>query len=550
MKFWFDTPRSQCYTNPMPFRRLLGKIGSQRLLRLAFRMNADRELIVYNNQRLTRRQVLASIHALGAGLQSLGIRKGDRVVALLPACPESIYTMFLPQTIGSVNVPLHPLLGDRELKHILVDSGARVVITMKRWYGQNYPARLSRMLTELPDLHHVIVAGLEEGDGKTFLPLNEVMRGDKPLRIEKISGDELTLVTYTSGTTGLPKGVMHTPRRNFSLAVRAVNPRLDRRLMGCLLLPLPPYQFGGMLGTVAALLAGGKVVLMDHFDPGLMLQSIECEKVTQVVGSPTMYRLMLRSPELENYDLSSLQRVTLSTEPCPPELVRELHERLGCHLENMYGTTESMMISWTGAEDAWERAAATVGKPVPGAQVRIVDEQRRPLPIGERGEIAVKTLQMMLGYYNAPELTAQVLDAEGWFYTGDIGYIENDGYLRLVDRKSDLIIRGGQNVYPAEVENHLLSHSAIRRAAVLGVPQALTGESIWAYIEPQPGAALTVTEVLNHCRGQIAPYKIPEEVRFIERLPITPTGKIQKYQLRELTLQEINCGEADPAADL
>jgi fatty-acyl-CoA synthase len=533
----------------MPLRRLLGKIGSQRLLRLAFRLNADSELILYNDQRITRRQVFASIQALGAGLQALGVRKGDRVVTLLPACPESIYTMFLPQTIGSVNVPLHPLLGDRELKHILADCQARVVITTKRWYGQDYPARLARLLPELPDLRHVIVAGLEEGDGKIFLPLGEVMGGDKRLRTEKISGDELTLITYTSGTTGLPKGVMHTPRRNFSLAVRAVNPRLDLRLMRCLLLPLPPYQFGGMLGTVAALLAGGKVVLMERFDPGLMLQWIEREKVTQVVGSPTMYRLMLLSAGQERRDLSSLRRVTFSTEPCPPELVRALHERLGCHLENMYGTTESMMISWTGAEDTWERAATTVGKPVPGAQVRIVDEQRRPVPAGEQGEIAVRTLQMMLGYYNAPELTSQVLDTEGWFYTGDIGYVGDDGFLRLVDRKSDMIIRGGQNVYPVEVENHLNNHTAIRRAAVFGMPHALTGESIWAYIEPQPGAALTITEVLNHCRGQIAPFKIPEEVRFIERLPATPTGKIQKYQLRELALQELNRGEPHPSAD-
>jgi fatty-acyl-CoA synthase len=287
-------------------------------------------------------------------------------------------------------------------------------------------------------------------------------------------------------------------------------------------------------------------VLVDRFDPGLMLQWIEQEKVTQMAGSPTMYRLMLLSPGQERRNLTSLRRVTFSTEPCPPELVQALHARLGCHLENIYGTTESMLISWTGAGDTWERAAATVGRPVPGAQVRIVDEQRRPLPVGEQGEIAVQTLQMMLGYYNAPELTAQVLDAEGWFYTGDIGYMGEDGYLRLVDRKNDMIIRGGQNIYPAEVEHHLVSHPSIRRAAVFGMPHSLTGETIWAYIEPHPGAVLTATDVLNHCRRQIAPFKIPEEVRFIERLPATPTGKIQKYQLRELALQENTRGETQP----
>jgi fatty-acyl-CoA synthase len=207
------------------------------------------------------------------------------------------------------------------------------------------------------------------------------------------------------------------------------------------------------------------------------------------------------------------------------------------------------MISWTGAEDNWECAAATVGKPVPGAELRVVDDQRRPLPVGAQGEIAVRTRQMMLGYYNAPELTARVLDAEGWFYTGDIGFLGEDGYLRLVDRKSDLIIRGGQNIFPAEVEKHLVSHAAIRRAAVFGMPHALSGETVWAYIEPQPGTGLTVTEVLNHCRGQIAPFKIPEEVRFMARLPTTPTGKIQKYQLRQISLQELKRGKTYPTAD-
>lgn len=522
----------------MLLQHLLGKIGSQRLLTLAFNLLPDSELLIFGDQRLTRRQVYAQILALGGGLQALGVQPGERVVTLLPACPEAVCTMFLPQTIGSINVPLNPLLGERELRHILADSGASVVITTQKWFGQDYPSRLARLLPDLPGLRHILVRGMPEGDGRVFLPLEEVVAAARPARRVRMTGDEITLVSYTSGTTGLPKGVMHTPRRNFSLAVRAINPRLNLHAMRCLLLPFPPFHFAGMLGAVAALLAGGKVVVMERFDPGEMLALIARERVTQIVGSPTMYRLMLRWPGQEHFDLSSVRRVTSSTEPCPPELARALHERLGCSLENIYSTTESMLISWTGVDDDWERAATTVGKPVPGAQIRVVDDDRRPLPAGERGEIAVKTSQMMTGYYNAPELTAAAFDDDGWFYTGDIGWLGEDGYLRLMDRKTDMVIRGGQNIYPAEVETHLAEHPAIRRAAVVGVPHPLVGETLWAYIERFPGAALNETDVLDFCRGQIAPFKIPERVRFIDQLPTSAIGKVQKYKLRAMALEE------------
>jgi fatty-acyl-CoA synthase/long-chain acyl-CoA synthetase len=221
-------------------------------------------------------------------------------------------------------------------------------------------------------------------------------------------------------------------------------------------------------------------------------------------------------------------------------LARAIHERFGCNLENIYATTESLIISWTGLQDDWEIAATTVGKAAPGVRVRIVDDQRQPLPVGERGEIAVQTSQMMLGYYHDPDLSAQVLDADGWFYTGDIGVQDKDGYLRLVDRKKDLIIRGGQNIFPVEVEAWLETHPCVRRAAVVGVPHSLVGEAIWAFIELQSGATLTAREVLIHCRGQMAPFKIPEQVRFLDHLTVTATGKIQKFKLRELALQELN----------
>jgi len=513
-------------------RTLLGWLSPTRLVALAFRLRPDSEFIIFKGQRLTRRQVRAHIEALAAGLQALGVQKGDRVATLLPACPEAVYALFLPQVLGNVNVPLNPLLREYELRHILADCGAKVVITLQDWYGQDYPAMLARLLPDLPNLRYVVVCEANAGDGQTFLPWKDVLAPGQPWRRAKIAAADPVLLSYTSGTTGRPKGAVHTQSRYWGLASRTASPRLGLSPLRCLLLPYPPYHYAGMFGLVVTLLAGGKVILMDRFDPQQMLVYMEQEKVSQIGGSPTMYRWLLRTPGQERYDLSSVKRITFSSEPMPLDLAQALHERLRCHLENFYGTTETMLISWTGPDDPWERAATTVGQPVPGARVRIVDEARRALPVGERGEIAVQTAQMMTGYYGDPALTAQVLDAEGWFYTGDVGYVGEDGYLRLVDRQKDLIIRGGENIYPVEVEQFLEGHPLIRRAAVLGAPSEVGGQAVWAYLERQPGTSLTATEVLNYCRGQLAPFKIPDEVRFVERLPTTAAGKVQKFRLR------------------
>jgi acyl-CoA synthetase (AMP-forming)/AMP-acid ligase II len=519
----------------------LGWLNPRRLVKAAFRLRPGSEYIVFKDQRLTRRQVFARLQALAAGLQALGIGPGQRVATLLPGCPEAVYAALLPSVLGNVNVPLNPLLGEHELRHILADAGAEAVITTENWYGLDHAATLARLQPHLPDLRHVVVCGAEAGGGGTFLSLDEVTAMGTTLRPIRISADDPVLISYTSGTTGLPKGVVHTHQRYWGLAVRAVNPRLDMQLLRCLVLPFPPYHYAGLLGIVATLLAGGRVVLMDRFDPRRVLSAVETERASQIAGSPTMFRWLLRTPGQGQHDLSSLRRITLSTEPCPPELARALDERTGCHLENMYGTTESMVISWTGPEDSWERVATTVGRPVPGAEVRIVDPEDRhsPLPAGERGEIATRTSQMMTGYHGDEGLTAQVLDADGWFYTGDSGYVGEDGYLRVLGRTRELIIRGGEKVYPKEVERYLERHPLVRHAAVIGLSSPVSGQTVWAYLEAPDGTRPTVAEVLDFCRGRIAPHKIPEQVRFVERLPRTATNKVQTYRLHQMAFQEV-----------
>ncbi len=510
-----------------------------RLVQLAFTLRPRREFLIARGQHLTRGAVWAAIRALAAGLQALGVTKGDRVATLLPARPEAVYTLFLPGLIGNVNVPLNPLLREPELRAILADCEATVIITTARWYGQDFPALLARLQPELPALRHIIVC---DADPATLpagqLPFATVLASRAPLHPVALAPDDLTLISYTSGTTGQTRGVMHTRGRTLGLLPRALGV-LARQPLRCFLTPFPPFHFAGMFSLVSTLLAGGKVALVERFDPRALLETIQRERVTHIAAAPTLYRWLLQTPELARYDLRSLRRLTFSTEPCPPDLAEALHARLGCSLQNVYGTTESMIISWTGPADSWELAATTVGRPAPGVRIRIVDDARRDLPGGTVGEVAVQTSQMMSGYYRDPELTAQVLDAEGWFYTGDLGMLGPDGYLRLVDRKKDLIIRGGQNVYPAEVEACLRRLPGVRQAAVIGVPSTTAGETVRAYIELQPGAQLSFAAVLAHCREHLAPFKVPQEVRFVERLPVTATGKVEKYRVRAWARNEL-----------
>lgn len=524
----------------MVIGNLVSQLGPQRWCALARRIWPSRGFLVAGEQRLTRRDVFANVEALAAGLQALGIRPGDRVVTLLPAGPEAVYALFLPWLLGTWEVPLNPLLREHELRHILADCRANAVLTTQRWYGHDYPKALGRLLGGLPDLRAIVVHGTETGRAGgqwavrgAFFSLNEVMALGRRLDLDRIAAREIGRITYTSGTTGRPKGAVHTWLRYWNLADPRALLRLDPRVFRCVLFPFPLCYYHGALAVIATLLAGGKLVLPDRFNPDQMLDTIERERVTLLAASPTMYRLLLRVPGQERRDLSSVQRVFVGTEVCPPDLARALYERFRCPLENMYATNETGNITWTGRRDPWQRVATTVGQPAPGVQVRIVDDERRPLPAGETGEIAARTSQMMSGYYGDPALTAKALDGEGWFYTGDLGYLEGDGYLRLTGRKKDVIVRGGFKIYPEEVEHYLEQHPLIRRAGVVGRP-AGDGEAVWAFLEPAPGATLTASQVRAFCLGQIAPFKIPEQVRFVKRLPTTVTGKIQRFRLREL----------------
>jgi fatty-acyl-CoA synthase/long-chain acyl-CoA synthetase len=292
-----------------------------------------------------------------------------------------------------------------------------------------------------------------------------------------------------------------------------------------------------------ALLMGDRLVVMPRFHPRETLHLVEQEQVTVLVAVPMAFQVMLGMQDLARYDTSSLLICGTGAAPCPPHLAREIQQRFGCAVHIGFGATETAGgIAATSLADSSRKQAETVGRAMPGMEIKIVDEQRVELPPGQVGELACRSDSVMLGYYRDPEATAEVKDEDGWYYTGDLARIGEDGYLRIVGRKKDVIIRGGQNIHPAEIETHLASHPGIREAAVVGIPSTLGGESAWAFVLPADGQRVTPQEVLDHCRAELEPYKIPARVRFVTEFPRTSTGKPLKFRLREMALQETRGG--------
>jgi fatty-acyl-CoA synthase/long-chain acyl-CoA synthetase len=279
---------------------------------------------------------------------------------------------------------------------------------------------------------------------------------------------------------------------------------------------------------------------MPRFHPRKALELVERERVTILIAVPMAYQVMLRLEGFEDYDTSSLIVCGTGAAPCPEHLARQIEERFGCAIHIGFGAAETAGgIAVTNLADSEARRTGTVGRPLTDIEVKVVDDQGRGLPPGRIGELACRGKNVMLGYYDDPEMTAQVIDEDGWYHTGDLGVMDQDGYIRVVSRKKDVIIRGGQNIYPAEIEGYLAAHPKIREAAVVGVPATVGGENVWAFVVLEDGAAMTAQQVLSYCRQEMEPYKIPSEVRFVLCFPCAQSGKVQKFKLRARALQEM-----------
>lgn len=516
-------------------------------LRQIVESRPDQEALVCGEVRLTYDLLLERVESLARGFHQLGVRKGDRIVMLLPPGIEFTTTFFAAATIGAVIVPLDPQLREHTLDSVLSDAEPVVLVAAT--------PIAEEVLRRSPTLRHVIT------------DLGQIVRTPVlPCAPETVTSQDLLALLYTSGTTGAPKGTMHTHRSLIAPVVASIKlrelwiRRPSLKTLGQTAKALARYRerllraagrpqtflstvgwhtITGLEVMLQALLMGDRLVVMPRFHPREALRLVEQERVTILVAVPMAFQVMLSLPDFDRYDTSSLLICGTGAAPCPPHLARAIQRRFGCAVHIGFGATETAGgIAATSIADSADRQAETVGRPMPGMEIKVVDDERRELPPGQIGELACRGENVMLGYYHAPEATAAVMDEEGWYYTGDLAFMDERGYLHIVGRKKDVIIRGGQNIYPAEIEAYLVTHPRIREAAVVGVPSEIGGESVWAFVLLEDGAEMTVQEVLDYCRAALEAYKIPSRVRFLREFPRSATGKPQKFKLRELALQE------------
>jgi len=527
----------------------------------AFRQVAEsrpgQEALVCGELRATYSHLSGRIDVLAQSLHRLGVGRGDKVAALLPPGLEFVALFFAIARLGAVVVPINPQTRPRGLSHVLGDAEP-VVLVAHRPVDEG-PLRRST------SLRHVILAG-ERREHTLSLADLWVTEEDPSLPADDTSPHDLLALLYTSGTTGTPKGTMHSHRslitpvvaslklrelwirrptlRSIGQTTKALARYRERLLRAAgrpqtFLSTVGWHTITGLEAMLQALLMGDRLVVMPRFHPRDALRLIEQERVTVLIAVPMALQVMLGVREFERYDTSSLLICGTGAAPCPPHLAREIQRRLGCAVHIGFGATETAGgIAATSLADSDERQSETVGRPMPGMEIKIVDDQRRELPPGQVGELACRSDSIMLGYYRAPEATAEVKDEDGWYYTGDLAVMDEKGYLRIAGRKKDVIIRGGQNVYPAEIETYLTSHPKVREAAVVGVPAAVGGESAWAFVILEAGADMTAREIRDHCRAALEPYKIPARVRFVADFPRSQTGKPQKFKLQAIALQE------------
>jgi len=499
-------------------------------------------LVKYAKDTLSYGRTQAQARALAAALHNLGVGAGDRVGIDLPNGPEFVISALAAANLGAVIVPLNPAYSPHELQFMLRNSEASVVMAAEEYEGQDNLELFERMQFALPDLQYVVTVGEEDlwyddrifqfedlvssGEGKSFPPVN----------IDPV--EDVYAILYTAGTTGKPKGVMLT-HANLVETSGATAEALRLSADDTVLVTVPMFNIFGLGALISALATGSSVAVMERFDAAGSLRLAEQTGATIIYGAPNLFTLELRSEGFGELDLSKLRAGVVSGAPVLDRVAADIRERFVPGLEIAYGLTEtSGTVSITRSDDTAEKRNYTAGRPLNGVETRVLADDGSPLPVESIGELAVRGFNVMKGYYRQPDETGRSFTEAGFFKTGDLGMVDEDGYVHIVGRKQDTIVRGEYVIYPGEVEDLLRLHPAVEDVVVVGVEDEVLGQRICACIMPLEGAIVTGDEIKAFCQGQVAQYKVPDLVRFFDSFPMTGSGKIRRVELARMVRAE------------
>ena len=548
-----------CGTASVP---LIGKCVGQVLDDAAAQYPVQDALVVRHQQRrYTYDELQAAVNRVAGVLITLGIKKGDRVGIWATNCAEWVLTQFATAKIGAILVNINPVNRVAELEYVLQQSECQTLILIQGFRDVNYVQSIEQLCPELancepgkltskklPLLRNLIFVG--SGGSRGMLSWNDLLSNEDSLASEllreresELDFDDAINIQYTSGTTGFPKGATlshHNIVNNALLIADAM--RLTHRDRLCI--PVPFYHcFGMVLGNMACVVSGATMVIpAPHFDAGLTLEAVSEERCTGLHGVPTMFISELEHPDFARFDLSSLRTGIMAGSPCPIEIMKRVISQMHCReMTIAYGLTEaSPVITQTRPDDPIERRVTTVGRVLPHTEIKIVDLiSGQTLPIGTQGELCTRGYHVMKGYYNNLEATRAAIDRDGWLHTGDLAVLDEDGYCSITGRAKDMIIRGGENIYPREIEEFLYQCPGVSGVQVIGVPDRKYGEQVMAWVKIENGSTLTEQEIRLFCELNIARYKVPHYIRIVESFPMTVSGKVQKFRMREIAIREL-----------
>ncbi|WP_313431828.1 class I adenylate-forming enzyme family protein [Siminovitchia terrae] len=514
--------------------KLQSTLNVSNTLKLTAKRFFDKEAIVDGAKRITYGALDQDVTSLARGLVSLGVKSGDRVGVALKNSTEFITAFFAIARAGAVLIPLNPFFSKEECSYIVQQTGAKVLFCGEKGY-------FVELQKEITTLNEIISVGFQEEGLVQYDELLARQNLEAAFQVEP--KEDLFAILFTSGTTGRPKGAMLT-HENVLFSTMSAAKVMECTEEDIFLIPNPLFHIFGVTFILRSTFCGGKLVMMEKYSVTKALELIEAEKVTVHPGVPTMFILELNSPDFKKYDLSSLRTGEMAAAPCPVEVVERIRKEMNCNVLVAYGMTEtSATLTITSFEDTDQLRAETVGRAIPGVELKIVDENRAECPVGKVGELACRGPGVTKGYDNMPEETATAIDHEGWFYSGDLAAMDEKGYVRIVGRKKEMIIKGGFNIYPREIEESLHKHPDIVDAAVIGLPDDIYGEVTCACVVAKEGVDLEQESLQEYIQERFVKYKVPDKFIIMDNLPVTASGKISKLKLTEELKKRLNSHE-------